>query len=64
MGFFDSRSKKSSDERSVQDLIKIVRSDPKGRYEALVSLKKIGNPNAIDTFYEIRTYAVGSDRKI
>ena len=53
MGFFDSRSKKSSDERSVQDLIKIVRSDPKGRYAALVLLKKIGNPNAIDTFYEM-----------
>jgi HEAT repeat protein len=32
-----------------------VRSDPKRRYDALVSLKKIGDPNAIDTFYEMLT---------
>ena len=39
----------------MHDLIQTVRSDPKRRYDALVSLKKIGDPNAIDTFYEMLT---------
>jgi len=55
MGMFDFLSKKSSNEGNVHDLIQTVRSDPKGRYDALVSLKKIGDPNAIDTFYEMLT---------
>ena len=52
MGFFDFLSNKSSNERTVEKLIQTVRSDPKGRYEALVSLKKIGDSKAIDTFCE------------
>ncbi len=50
MGIFDFLSKQPSNERSVHELIQTVRSDPKGRYEALVSLKKIGDLKAIDTF--------------
>jgi hypothetical protein len=52
MGIFDSHSKKPSNERRVDELIQTVKSDPKGRYEALVSLKKIGDSKAIDTFYK------------
>jgi len=51
MKFFDFLSKKTSNESVVDDLIQTVQSDPKRRYEALVSLKKIGNPKAIETFY-------------
>ncbi len=52
MGVFDFLSNKSSNERTVEKLIQTVRSDPKGRYDALVSLKKIGDSKAIDTFCE------------
>jgi len=52
MKFFDFLSKITSNESVVDDLIQTVQSDPKRRYEALVSLKKIGNPKAIETFYD------------
>jgi hypothetical protein len=52
MGSADFFSKNQLNSKVVDDLIEIVESDPKRRYEALVSLKKIGNPKAIDTFYK------------
>jgi hypothetical protein len=51
MKFFNFLSKITSNESVVDDLIQTVQSDPSRRYEALVSLKKIGNPKAIETFY-------------
>jgi tetratricopeptide (TPR) repeat protein len=50
MGILDFFSQKEMNTKIVEDLIETVRLDPKRRYDALVSLKKIGNPKAIDTF--------------
>ena len=52
MGPSDNLSKKSSNERMVNELIETVKRDPKRRYDALVKLKIIGNPRSVDIFIE------------